>query len=69
MQSVWKSGSVVSIGSDGTRLCVIGYDSVGSVICTPFESADGRERLYVTPTLLRRIVPEGGPATCEDVTG
>jgi hypothetical protein len=33
MKPTWKSGSLVRLGSDGLRLSVVGYDSVGSVIC------------------------------------
>ena len=66
MNPSWKSGSLVRIGSDRRPFCVVGYDSVGSVICTPVGSGDGRDRLYVTPTLLRRIAPFDDPAVLEN---
>ena len=68
MSPSWKSGSLVRIEADRTPFCVVGYDSVGSVICSPVGSGDGRDRLYVTPTLLRRIAPVDDPAVLENGT-
>ena len=52
MEPIWKSGGLVRIGSEGVRLSVVGYDSVGSVICELADREVPRERLYVTPALL-----------------
>ncbi len=52
-QASWKSGSRVRLARAWANqmLFVIGYDSVGSVICRPID--DGRHRgVYVTPSLL-----------------
>jgi hypothetical protein len=47
----WKSGSRVRVSSGSRVLDVIGYDSVGSVICRPIDSPR-HSGVYVTPSLL-----------------
>lgn len=50
-QPKWKSGSEVRLASGSEALEVIGYDSVGSVICRP-QDHERRVDLYVAPSLL-----------------
>jgi uncharacterized protein YodC (DUF2158 family) len=51
-KALWKSGSMVEfISGVGPMLTVVGYDSVGSVICKPLGSAQ-HERVYVSSALL-----------------
>jgi len=52
MQTTWKSGSLVILGMDGPSLRVVGYDSVGSVICEFPDADEPRSRIYVAPALL-----------------
>jgi hypothetical protein len=49
----WESGIIVQMTSGGEALTVVGYDSVGSVICQGLEPQ--RERLYVSPSLLTEV--------------
>jgi hypothetical protein len=48
----WKIGSRVRLPSGSRALSVIGYDSVGSVICRPFGDDEGRIDIYIPPSLL-----------------
>lgn len=49
--NTWKIDDRVRIASAQQTLIVLGYDSVGSVICRPLD--DERHRgLYVSPSLL-----------------
>jgi uncharacterized protein YodC (DUF2158 family) len=47
----WKSGSRVKVSSGNRVLAVVGYDSVGSVICRPIDNPR-HSGVYVTPSLL-----------------
>ena len=48
-----SSGSSVKLGTDGREMTVVGFDSVGSVICE-WGDGEGRptRRGYFTPSLL-----------------
>jgi hypothetical protein len=46
----WETGSQVKWAWGGKTLSVVGYDSVGSVICREID--DPRKDLYVSPSLL-----------------
>ena len=47
----WKSGNVVRLLSGGDAMKVIGWDSVGSVICRPLND-ERHLGIYVPPSLL-----------------
>ena len=51
-KSEWKSGTLVKIKSCELGLRVVGYDSVGSVICEYIDDDTKKSRLYVAPTML-----------------
>jgi hypothetical protein len=51
----WKSGALVTIASGGRTLRVVGYDSVGSVICEFIDDAEKLLRLYASPSLLNSL--------------
>jgi hypothetical protein len=51
IEAQWKSGGRVKVSSGSRVLDVIGYDSVGSVICRPIDSPR-HSGVYVTPSLL-----------------
>ncbi|KJC53908.1 hypothetical protein UP10_41660 [Bradyrhizobium sp. LTSPM299] len=50
----WKSGTLVKVLSSKQVLRVVGYDSVGSVICELIENQDRPLRLYASPSLLTK---------------
>ena len=54
----WKSGNVVRLSSGGEAMKVVGYDSVGSVICKPLND-ERHLGIYVPPSLL--IAADPGP--------
>ena len=56
VKTPWKSGSLVKFVAGGGMLMVVGYDSVGSVICERVEYPE-RERFYVPPGLLINAGP------------
>lgn len=66
----WKSGSIVRLLSGGEAMKVLGYDSVGSVICRPL-SDDRHLGIYVPPALLIAADPapdHGTSAHSTDMT-
>ena len=48
----WKSGTLVKVLSGEQAMRVVGYDSVGSVICELIESQDRPLRIFTSPSLL-----------------
>jgi hypothetical protein len=54
----WKTGNVIRLLSGGDAMKVIGYDSVGSVICQPLND-ERHLGVYVPPSLL--VAAELGP--------
>jgi hypothetical protein len=53
----WKSGTLVKVRSNERPLRVVGYDSVGSIICELLEDEVRPLRLYTSPSLLTEIDP------------
>jgi hypothetical protein len=51
----WKSGTLVKVLFGEQVLRVVGYDSVGSVICELIESQDKPLRLHASPSLLTEL--------------
>jgi hypothetical protein len=51
----WKSGTLVKVASGEQALRVVGYDSVGSVICELIEAQEKPLRLYASPPLLTKL--------------
>jgi uncharacterized protein YodC (DUF2158 family) len=47
----WKSGTRVTFIPTGLEMAVVGYDSVGSIICD-WTRGEHRVRSYFTPTAL-----------------
>jgi hypothetical protein len=64
-KAFWKSGSMVEFISGGRMLTVVGYDSVGSVICEP-RGSTSHERVYVPSALLIDAGRETEPLSRRD---
>jgi uncharacterized protein YodC (DUF2158 family) len=68
-RSCWKSGSLVRLLSGGEAMNVMGYDSVGSVICRPLND-ERHLGFYVPPSLLVAADPDpddGTPRPATDI--
>jgi uncharacterized protein YodC (DUF2158 family) len=48
----WKSGCLVKLGANGRKMTVVGFDSVGSVICEWSEEGGAKRCGYITPSVL-----------------
>ena len=62
MKEPCKSGSLVELISGGPTLSVVGYDSVGSVICERFDGPK-QEPIYLPPDLLIDASPRSEPVS------
>jgi hypothetical protein len=65
----WKSGNVVRLLSGGEAMKVVGYDSVGSVICEPLND-ERHLGIYVPPSSLVAADPgpdDGAPERSTDM--
>jgi uncharacterized protein YodC (DUF2158 family) len=58
-----KSGSVVQLISGGRLMRVVGYDSVGSVICEWPDGRGGISKGYIPRSLLTVVRSENSSAT------
>lgn len=63
-QVSWKSGCLVKLGAEGRKMTVVGFDSVGSVICEWAGDSGPKRCAYVTPSLLTAWVDQQRASTC-----